>query len=149
MLAHWIFAALNFFLFFAQFFSPSLSGIFSCVPVRLLTLQKEPLAGHGTFARIYKILANGFGTMMMYPLLTTSTECSDPHFSSNVCYDPSTFCPLYHCDQPTYSPRIYRPPCVGGDPKVDEQYVHIVCDTSTQVFVVHFGSRCHNNLFMK
>jgi hypothetical protein len=60
------------------------------------------------------IVSGKHGTMMMYPLLTTSTECSDPHFSSNVYYDLSTFCPLYHCDQPTYSPRIYRPPCVGG-----------------------------------
>jgi hypothetical protein len=84
------------------------------------------------------------GTMMMYPLLTTSTECSDPHFSSNVCYDPSTFCPLYHCDQPTYSPWIYHPPWErGGEPRVDEQYVHLLCDTLTHVFFVHFGSKCY------
>jgi hypothetical protein len=48
------------------------------------------------------------------PLFTTSPECSDPHFSFNVCYDPSTFCPLYHCDQHTYSPWIYRPPWAWG-----------------------------------
>jgi hypothetical protein len=52
--------------------------------------------------------------MMMCPLLTASTECSDPHFLSNVCYDPSPFCPLYHCDQPTYSPWIYRLPWEWG-----------------------------------
>jgi hypothetical protein len=46
-------------------------------------------------------------------------------------------------------PEFIVHPLWGGDPKVDEQYVHIVCDASTQVFVVHFGSRCHNNLLMK
>jgi hypothetical protein len=27
---------------------------------------------------------------------------------------------------------------------VDEQYVHLLCDTSTHVFFVRFGSKCHN-----
>jgi hypothetical protein len=58
-------------------------------------------------------------------LLTTSTECFDPHYSSNVCYDPSEF--IVH-------------PGHGGDPRVDEQLVHLLCDTLTHVhvFFVHW-----------
>jgi hypothetical protein len=37
----------------------------------------------------------------------------------------------------------------GGEPRVDEQYVHLLCDTSTHVLFVHFGSKCHNTLIQK
>ncbi len=37
----------------------------------------------------------------------------------------------------------------GGEPSVDEQSVQLLCDTSTYVFYVHFGSKCHNTLIQK
>ncbi len=50
-------------------------------------------------------LSRDFAALMMFPLFTSSTECFGPLFSSNVYYVPSKT-PLYHCYQPTYSPRI-------------------------------------------
>jgi hypothetical protein len=89
------------------------------------------------------------GAMMKCPLLTMSSECFDPHFLSNVCYDPTTFCPLYHCDQPRIVPEFIVQPGHGVEPRVDEQFIHLLCDTLTQVIFVHFGSKCHNTQMKK
>jgi hypothetical protein len=46
-------------------------------------------------------------------------------------------------------PEFIVHPGNGGEPRVDEQSVHLLCDTSTHVFLVHFGSKCHNTLMQK
>jgi hypothetical protein len=50
---------------------------------------------------------------------------------------------------PHIVPEFIFHPGNGGEPRVDEQSVHLLCDTSTHVFFVHFGSKCHSTLMQK
>jgi hypothetical protein len=50
---------------------------------------------------------------------------------------------------PHIVPEFIVHPGNGGEPRVDEQSIHLLCDTSTHVFFVHFGSKCHNTLMQK
>jgi hypothetical protein len=45
---------------------------------------------------------------------------------------------------PRIVPEFIIHPGHGGEPRVDKQYVHILWVTSTHVFFVRFGSKCHN-----
>ncbi len=50
---------------------------------------------------------------------------------------------------PRIVPEFIIHPGHGGEPRLYQQYVHLLCDTSTYVFFVHFGSKCHNTLLQK
>jgi hypothetical protein len=50
---------------------------------------------------------------------------------------------------PRIVPEFIIHPGHGGEPRVDKQYVHLLCDTLTHVFFVHFGSKCHNTQMQK
>jgi hypothetical protein len=79
--------------------------------------------------------------MMMCLLFTLSTECFDPKNSSNV-----QFVHFIIATTPNIVPEFVVHPWRGGWPRVDKQYVHLVCDTSTHVFFAYFGLKCHTLL---